>query len=152
MSDSIKNIEIQTLKAVEAYFQNDKPNAAKLAREIGGPYSRLRGRIHGRKDNSIIARQSRALKPIQEKNWFSEYKPYITLILALHLSSLNVLQISFYKSAQSGRVVGSTWMYRFLSRLPPEVQYIDPKPTEKVRVDSENFGDCSFDLLTFNWL
>lgn len=37
MSGSIKNIEIQTLKAVEAYFQNDKPNAAKLARKIGGP-------------------------------------------------------------------------------------------------------------------
>lgn len=59
MSNLIKNLEIQTLKAVEAYFQNDKPNIAKLAHEFGVPYSRLRGRIHGRKDNSTIACQSR---------------------------------------------------------------------------------------------
>lgn len=31
-------------------------------------------------------------------------------------------------------------MYRFIKRLPPDLNYITQKPKEKVRVDSEDYG------------
>ncbi|KAJ5413304.1 hypothetical protein N7465_005609 [Penicillium sp. CMV-2018d] len=71
MSKPIENIEMQILSAVEAYYQSNKPNIAKLAREFGVPYSRLRCRINRRKPNSAISSQRKALNPMQEraKNW-----------------------------------------------------------------------------------
>ncbi|KAJ5972875.1 uncharacterized protein N7479_002793, partial [Penicillium vulpinum] len=56
-----------TLRAAEAYKKSNKPNLAKLAREFAVPIDRLRGRVHGRKSNSTIASQSKALNSIQEK-------------------------------------------------------------------------------------
>jgi hypothetical protein len=64
MSKAIENIEIQILNAIEAYYQSDKPNIAKLAREFRVPYGRLRYRLYRRKPNSAVSSQRKALNLI----------------------------------------------------------------------------------------
>ncbi|KGO41838.1 DNA binding HTH domain, Psq-type [Penicillium expansum] len=54
MLKAIENIKIQILSAIVACRQSGKPNIARLAREFGVPYGRLRYRINGRKANSTF--------------------------------------------------------------------------------------------------
>jgi hypothetical protein len=145
MSDRNDSIEIRTQQAVTAYRQSAKPNLAKLAREFSIPYGRLRCRINGRKPNSIIAAQNKALNPIQIRAMHS-------WIVSLHKAYTSPTPELIERAANSllkDRVVSHSWVYRFINSLPPNLQYINPKPAEKSRVDSENFGDL---FLWFNSL
>ena len=145
MSDQKENVEIRTMQAVAAYDQMDKPNLSKLAREFEIPYSRLRGRIHGRKPNSTIAGRTKALNPIQTRAMHS-------WINSLHKAYTYPTPEIIERAANSllkDRVVSHSWVYRFINSLPPNMLYINPKPTEKSRVDSENFGEL---YLWFNSL
>ncbi|KAJ5616638.1 hypothetical protein N7537_001752 [Penicillium hordei] len=110
---------------VDAYHQSDKPNIAKLAREFGVPYGRLRCRLHGRKPNSAV---ERALKSwiASLHNAYTSPTPEIVERAANHLLK--------------DRVVSESWVYRFIKTLPPEMNYTNLKPTEKSRDNSENFG------------
>ncbi|KAG0153435.1 hypothetical protein PDIDSM_5288 [Penicillium digitatum] len=51
------------------------------------------------------------------------------------------------KKAGEDRIVGHSWAYRFITRLPPGFNYITQHLKEKSRVDSEYYGAL---LLWFN--
>ncbi|KAJ5400137.1 hypothetical protein N7465_010626 [Penicillium sp. CMV-2018d] len=95
-----------------------KPNISKLAREFDVPYHRLRARIHGRQSHADRAKATRTLDSIQEKALTS----WIQTLDSAHISPtpkmIEEAANTMLKNAGEDRVVGHSWVYRFIARHP----------------------------------
>ena len=109
--------------AVKAFSEATKPNISKLAREFDVPYHRLRARIHGRQSHADRAKATRSLDSIQEKALTS----WIQTLDSAHISStpkmIEEAANRMLKNAGEDRVVGHSWVYRFIARHP-DLNYI----------------------------
>ena len=109
--------------AVKAFSEATKPNISKLAREFDVPYHRLRARIHGRQSHADRAKATRSLDSIQEKALTS----WIQTLDSAHISPtpkmIEEAANRMLKNAGEDRVVGHSWVYRFIARHP-DLNYI----------------------------
>lgn len=132
-----KNMENQIQLAVKAFHEANKPIIAQLAREFDVPYHRLRARIHGRQSHADRGKATRSLNLIQEKALTSYIQTLNNAQASPTPEMIETAANTILKRAGEDRVVGHNWVYRFIARLPPSLNYINQKPKEKSRVDSD---------------
>lgn len=138
MPERHENREAVLKTAVEAYRQKKTTNISQLAREFEVPYHLLRGRILGRGTHKEAILPARVLTHNQEKalvHWLEmlhllDIKPSPKKITA---TANRILQL-----AGSDRTIGHNWVYRFVQRLPPHLQYDFSGQKEKSKLQTDD--------------
>ena len=123
--------EEQFSKAIAACQTRENPKIAPIAREFGVLPTTLSDRVRGGLTKSEARRPYMAWNLNQEKTLISWIKslhcaythPYPRLI---EKAANRILNLS-----GEDRVVSGSWVYRFISRLPPDFHYVTQKPKEK---------------------
>ncbi|KAJ5244969.1 hypothetical protein N7489_005065 [Penicillium chrysogenum] len=143
MPKKAKNSEDEIQKAVQAYHARKKPKIAPLAREFSVSYSQLYARIHGRGTHSDRTDRTKALNPNQETALISWVKLLDSSLIEPTPEEIENTANRLLKRAGADHVVGHNWVYRFIQRLPPTINYLIQKPKEKARMESENIESLS---------
>lgn len=144
MSKLSKPYETRITEATEAYETGKDQNIAKLAREWGIPYSTLRNRVK----NKTRPRSSRkptnyALSKFQEEaltRWviqMNDLNMPVTPKLLTDWADQTLLRAN-----PEGPGVSKMWAYRFMKRLPKEINLrpVKQKIKEDKRIQAEDAG------------
>ncbi|KAJ5849379.1 hypothetical protein N7534_008068 [Penicillium rubens] len=131
MPKKAKNSEDEIQKAVQAYHARKKPKIAPLAREFSVSYSQLYARIHGRGTHSDRTDRTKALNPNQETALISWVKLLDSSLIEPTPEEIENTANRLLKRAGADHVVGHNWVYRFIQRLPPTINYLIQKPKER---------------------
>lgn len=165
MDDSYEDIENRIFEAMWKAKRVKRPNMAALAREFCVPVSRLRARFQGTPSKKGNSNAKKTLDDAQEAalgRWIErlddlnihpdppDINEMANLILFRQFESDMHTRISAHKDAYDSNadnepqpsLVGKTWVYRFIKRLPEELRprieqpieseraYIDPAETQ----------------------
>ena len=137
MPENYHKIENQITKALHAYHERDRPKIALLAREFRVPYQRLRARVKGGKSRSTRPATNKCPEDSQEQALIS----WIGLLDDANSpptpQDIEGCANEILARNGSDRRVSSTWVYRFMKRLPNNYSHIIQKPMGVERMNAE---------------
>lgn len=147
MPNQSKITESRVIEACEAAYAQKKPNLSLIAREYGVSYGVLRGRVRqGKQARTTQTPVNKALEEYQEealRRWILELNDCHMPVTPTLLEDMANLSL---KRAGVDRVVGKTWVYRFIKRLPESMQLapVKQKTKEVKRIKAEDAWKLAF--------
>ncbi|KAJ5160973.1 transcriptional regulator family: Centromere protein B DNA-binding region [Penicillium canariense] len=147
MSKHAEIDESRVIEACEAASAVEKPNLSKIAREYGVSYNILLGRVRqGKQARTTRKPNNKALDEYQEealRQWIPELRNCHMPVTPTLLEDMANLSL---KRAGVDRVVGKTWVYRFIKRLPKGMQLapVKQKMKEIKRIQAEDAWKLTF--------
>lgn len=144
MSDDADDIELRILDACNKAASQKKPNIAALAREFAVPVGRLRRRYQGRPSNLDKTPVNKMLDDAQEGaiiRWIRQldslYSPPTPKMIE---DCANQILQRNVGSDELPRQVSKSWVYRFIDRLPADLNLTKQRPIDKKRLEAEDIG------------
>ncbi|KAJ5674314.1 uncharacterized protein N7477_004248 [Penicillium maclennaniae] len=135
--------ENRVIEACEAARAQEKPNLSKIAREFGVSYEVLRGRVRqGKQARTAQKPVNKVLQEDQEgalTQWLCNMRDrYLPVTPALLEQMANLALERAGLSRQSGKM----WVYRFIKRIPADLQLapLKQRTKEHKRIQADDSG------------